>query len=160
MRLRRLLTTFRPYFQDEITTESFLTTLESLEIRTAQDLLFRYDSPDDLFEALPNQLISYETLLNLFDNVVKILVPAAQRGHEVLEFDQRLKERRGPAYGTGLTALDNVLTPVFASFGITEISGLPSSGKSVSALPDNPRHTLTFALVSRSLGCHFPLDQG
>lgn len=147
MRLKALVSSVTSSNESFPVYQALLASLEGLDITTAEDLVLRYPS-EELLQRLSSDKVGESHLLRLYDLAVTSLVPDSVLGSDLYTSEVEYCSSLGDSPKVGAFSLDSVLS--LPLYGIVEIAGLQSTGKTVTPIAFLQPNGLTKTLYSSS----------
>jgi hypothetical protein len=145
MRLKALLTTLPSSNVLSTSYENLVNALESLDIATAEDLVLRYSS-EELFSRLLASKVDTIHFLTLCEAVIASFTPDPVLGNELYATESERCYSLGDPPQLGAHSVDSFLR--LPPFGIVEVAGLTSTGKTVTCVTLTGSIDLTTVLSS------------
>jgi hypothetical protein len=131
MRLKALFTTLPSFNVLSASYENLVTALEGLDIATAEDLVLRYSSEELLRRLLASNIDTFH-FSKLYDEVIASFTPDPVLGSELYATEsERCSSLKDPPQA-GALSVDSFLR--LPPFGIVEVAGLTSTGKTVTCV--------------------------
>jgi hypothetical protein len=131
MRLKALVATLPSFPRLSASYENLITALEGLDIATAGDLVLRY-SAEELLHRLMEAKCDSVDFLKLYDEVIASFTPEPVLGNALYAAELGRCSELEDLLQVGTPSVDSFVH--LPSFGIMEVAGLTSTGKTVTCV--------------------------